>query len=156
GTMGHGGDVFVLEMGEPVKIVEPPEKMIHLSGLAIRSEKTPHCDISIEVTGPRSGEKLSEELLIGHNVVATEHPLLMSANEDWLPRVVWKGCMTKLLVAVDRDYFPSQHHLLTHTVNAYTSAGETVEWLNQARCGDTSFHQHRAGSGPGLSSRERP
>ncbi len=68
GSMGLGGDVFVLDMGEPVKIVELAEKMIHLSGLSVRSDKNPHGDIAIEFTGLRPGEKLYEELLIGDNV----------------------------------------------------------------------------------------
>lgn len=91
GSMGLGGDVFVLDMGEPVKIVELAEKMIHLSGLSVRSDKNPHGDIAIEFTGLRPGEKLYEELLIGDNVVATQHPMIMSANEDFLSWDVLKG-----------------------------------------------------------------
>ena len=83
GSMGQGGDVFVLDMGEPVKIVELAEKMVHLSGLSIRSDKNLQGDISIEFTGLRPGEKLYEELLIGDNVVTTPHPMIMSANEDY-------------------------------------------------------------------------
>src|SRR5471032_1438773 len=90
GSMGQGGDVFVLDMGEPVKIVELAEKMIHLSGLSVRSDKNLQGDISIEFTGLRPGEKLYEELLIGDNVVATQHPMIMSANEDHLPWDVLK------------------------------------------------------------------
>src|SRR5690606_7692036 len=65
GSMGQGGDVFVLDMGQPVKIAELAEKLIHLSGMSVRSEKNPHGDIAIEFTGLRPGEKLYEELLIG-------------------------------------------------------------------------------------------
>lgn len=120
GSMGHGGDVFVLDMGEPVKIVELAEKMIHLSGLAIRSEKNPHGDISIEFTGLRPGEKLYEELLIGDNVVATEHPMIMSASEDYLAWDVLKGRLVKLLDAVERDDYNSVRQLLRETVSGYT------------------------------------
>ncbi len=80
GAMGEGGDVFVLDMGQPVRIAELAEKMIHLSGLSVRSEKSPHGDIAIEFTGLRPGEKLYEELLIGDDVIATEHPMIMHAN----------------------------------------------------------------------------
>lgn len=136
GSMGHGGDVFVLDMGEPVKIVELAEKMIHLSGLSIRSEKNPQGDISIEFTGLRPGEKLYEELLIGDNVVATEHPMIMSANEDFLQWDVLKGRLVKLLDAVDRDDYNSVRQLLRETVNGYAPEGEIVDWMYQERSGE--------------------
>lgn len=95
GSMGVGGDVFVLNMGEPVKIIELAEKMVHLSGLSVRSEKSPHGDIAIEFTGLRPGEKLYEELLIGDNVAATGHPMIMSAHEDYLQWDVLKQKLGK-------------------------------------------------------------
>ena len=74
GSMGQGGDVFVLDMGEPVKIIELAEKMVHLSGLSVRSDKNPQGDISIEFTGLRPGEKLYEELLAdGETTIPTAH-----------------------------------------------------------------------------------
>ncbi|WP_460233643.1 polysaccharide biosynthesis protein [Aurantivibrio plasticivorans] len=85
GSMGMGGDVFVLDMGEPVKILDLAKKMIHLSGLTLRDEKNRDGDISISVTGLRPGEKLYEELLIGDNVSGTEHPRIMRAEESSLP-----------------------------------------------------------------------
>ncbi|MFJ4144626.1 polysaccharide biosynthesis protein [Pseudomonas sp. NPDC089734] len=133
GSMGQGGDVFVLDMGEPVRIVELAEKMIHLSGLSIRSDKNPHGDISIEFTGLRPGEKLYEELLIGENVVATEHPMIMSANEDYLQWDVLKGRLTALLDAVDLDDYNSVRQLLRETVSGYTPEGEIVDWIYQER-----------------------
>ena len=81
GAMGKGGDVFVLDMGEPVRIVDLAKKMIRLSGLTERSLKNPQGDIEILFTGLRPGEKLYEELLIGDNVEGTEHPRIMTANE---------------------------------------------------------------------------
>lgn len=84
GAMGKGGDVFVLDMGKPVKIVDMAQRMIHLSGLTVRDESNPEGDIEIVYTGLRPGEKLYEELLIGDNVVPTRHPLISSANEDSL------------------------------------------------------------------------
>ncbi|MEG2041422.1 MAG: polysaccharide biosynthesis protein, partial [Hafnia sp.] len=97
GSMGQGGDVFVLDMGEPVKIVELAEKMIHLSGLSIRSEKNLQGDISIEFTGLRPGEKLYEELLIGDNVSTTQHPRIKTANEVMLS---WSE-MSNILIDLD-------------------------------------------------------
>ncbi|MEJ5057628.1 MULTISPECIES: polysaccharide biosynthesis protein [unclassified Pseudomonas] len=133
GSMGLGGDVFVLDMGEPVKIVELAEKMIHLSGLSIRSEKNLQGDISIEFTGLRPGEKLYEELLIGDNVSATQHPMIMSASEDHLPWDVLKGRLSELLVAVEQDDYARVRQLLRDTVSGYTPDGDIVDWIYQQR-----------------------
>ncbi|SDS58311.1 NDP-sugar epimerase, includes UDP-GlcNAc-inverting 4,6-dehydratase FlaA1 and capsular polysaccharide biosynthesis protein EpsC [Pseudomonas trivialis] len=133
GSMGQGGDVFVLDMGEPVRIVELAEKMVHLSGLSLRSEKNPHGDISIEFTGLRPGEKLYEELLIGDNVVATQHPMIMSANEDHIEWEVLKSKLTELLDAVKRDDYARVRQLLRDTVSGYTPDGEIVDWIYQQR-----------------------
>ena len=84
GAMGTGGDVFVLDMGKPVKIKELAEKMIQLSGLHVKDEFHTDGDIEIIYTGLRAGEKLYEELLIGDNVSKTENPLIMRAKEDMI------------------------------------------------------------------------
>ncbi|PWB36000.1 hypothetical protein DCO48_00710 [Pseudomonas sp. SDI] len=133
GSMGQGGDVFVLDMGEPVRIVELAEKMIHLSGLSTRSERNPHGDIAIEFTGLRPGEKLYEELLIGDNVVATRHPMIMSAHEDYLAWDVLKERLNELLSAVKRDDYAHVRQLLRETVSGYTPDGEIVDWIYQQR-----------------------
>ncbi|MCA4961881.1 polysaccharide biosynthesis protein [Pseudomonas sp. Y24-6] len=133
GSMGQGGDVFVLDMGEPVRIVELAEKMIHLSGLSVRSEKNINGDISIEFTGLRPGEKLYEELLIGDNVVSTQHPMIMSANEDHLPWEVLKTKLTELLLAVEHDDYTRVRQLLRDTVSGYAPDGEIVDWIYQQR-----------------------
>ena len=136
GSMGQGGDVFVLDMGEPVKIVELAEKMVHLSGLSIRSEKNPHGDISIEFTGLRPGEKLYEELLIGDNVVSTEHPMIMSAQEDYLSWEVLKVRLSQLLTAVEDDDYTAVRQQLRETVSGYSPDGEIVDWIYQERRGE--------------------
>jgi FlaA1/EpsC-like NDP-sugar epimerase len=84
GAMGKGGDVFVLDMGEPVKIIDLAESLIRLSGLEVKSIDNPDGDIEIEITGLRPGEKLYEELLIGQNVKKTMHQHIMAANEPFL------------------------------------------------------------------------
>ncbi|MCU7800082.1 MAG: polysaccharide biosynthesis protein [gamma proteobacterium symbiont of Lucinoma myriamae] len=84
GSLGQGGDVFVLDMGESVKIADLAKKMIHLSGYDVREEENPEGDIEIIYTGLRPGEKLYEELLIGDNVTATQHPRIMRAEEKML------------------------------------------------------------------------
>jgi len=136
GSMGQGGDVFVLDMGEPVKIVELAEKMVHLSGLSIRSEKNPQGDISIEFTGLRPGEKLYEELLIGDNVVSTEHPMIMSAHEDYLSWEVLKVRLSQLLTAVEDDDYTAVRQQLRETVSGYSPDGEIVDWIYQERRGE--------------------
>ncbi|NNA89736.1 polysaccharide biosynthesis protein [Pseudomonas gessardii] len=133
GSMGVGGDVFVLDMGEPVKIIELAEKMIHLSGFSVRSEKNPHGDIAIEFTGLRPGEKLYEELLIGDNVAATRHPMIMRANEDHLSWDVLKSKLTELLAAVSQDDYNRVRQLLRDTVSGYAPDGEIVDWIYQQR-----------------------
>ena len=93
GTMGDSGTVFVLDMGEPVKIVDLAKKMIRLSGLEVKSEQNPHGDIEITYSGLRPGEKLYEELLIGDNVIECNHPRICQAREHFLP---WHEMQTLL------------------------------------------------------------
>jgi len=81
GAMGEGGDVFVLDMGEPVKIYDLAKKMVHLTGLEIKNKQNPQGDIEIKITGLRPGEKLYEELLIGEDEKPTRHPRIKAANE---------------------------------------------------------------------------
>ncbi len=85
GSMASGGDVFVLDMHEPVRILDLARKMIHLMGYIIKDERNPNGEIGIEYTGLRPGEKLYEELLIGEQVTGTDHPKIMRAEEDFLP-----------------------------------------------------------------------
>jgi FlaA1/EpsC-like NDP-sugar epimerase len=133
GSMGLGGDVFVLDMGEPVKIVELAEKMVYLSGLSVRSEKNPQGDIAIEFSGLRPGEKLYEELLIGDNVAKTQHPMIMSANEDHISWEELKVRLDQLLSAVDQDDYMRVRQLLRETVSGYTPDGEIVDLMHQQR-----------------------
>ena len=130
GSLGQGGDVFVLDMGEPVKIADLAEKMIRLSGLTVRDERTPHGDIGSEFTGLRPGEKLYEELLIGEDVKPTEHPMIMRAEEDMLPWDELKGRLQALLVAVSEDDYARVRMLLRETVHGYVPEGEIVDWIH--------------------------
>lgn len=136
GSMGLGGDVFVLDMGEPVKIAALAEKMIHLSGLSVRSENNPHGDIAIEFTGLRPGEKLYEELLIGDNVSPTQHPMILTASEDFLAWDVLRGRLALLLKAVENEDFTVVRQLLRELVSGYTPDGEIVDWVYQQRLRD--------------------
>ena len=85
GAMAKGGDVFVLDMGDPVKILDLAYRMIHLSGLKPIDTSNPDGDIKVKFTGLRPGEKLYEELLIGDDVIQSEHPRIMQAREEKLP-----------------------------------------------------------------------
>jgi FlaA1/EpsC-like NDP-sugar epimerase len=95
GAMGQGGDVFVLDMGQPVKIMDLARRMVQLSGLSVRDAAHPSGDIEIAVTGLRVGEKLYEELLIGDNPEPTAHPRIMTAHEPFMP---WADLQQELQV----------------------------------------------------------
>lgn len=84
GSMATGGDVFVLDMHEPIRIVDLARKMVHLMGYDVRDGNTYRGDIAIEYTGLRPGEKLREELMIGESVTGTEHPKILRAEEETL------------------------------------------------------------------------
>ena len=129
GSMGEGGDVFVLDMGQPVKIADLAEKMIQLSGLSVRSAENPHGDIAIEFSGLRPGEKLYEELLIGDNVSPTEHSMIMRASEEMLPWAEYKQVLHKLDEAVAREDYERVRQLLREVVSGYRPEGEIVDWL---------------------------
>ncbi|WP_423840104.1 polysaccharide biosynthesis protein [Vibrio mytili] len=99
GAMGKGGDVFVLDMGDSVKITDLATNLIRLSGLEVKSEANPHGDIEIQFTGLRPGEKLYEELLIGDNVNKTAHERIMTAHEVHLSLDEYEGLLDKLDLA---------------------------------------------------------
>jgi FlaA1/EpsC-like NDP-sugar epimerase len=120
GAMGEGGDVFVLDMGDPVKIVDLAKRMVHLSGLEVLSESTPNGTIEINHVGLRPGEKLYEELLIGENVEGTEHPLIMRAQEVEIPWVVLEDLLAKLEAACDRFDYEEVRAMLLRAVAEYT------------------------------------
>ena len=103
GAMGQGGDVFVLDMGQPIKIIDLARRMLHLSGLSERNATNPQGDIEIAVTGLRPGEKLYEELLIGDNPEPTGHPRIMKAREPFLPWAQLQPELDVLLAAAQQN-----------------------------------------------------
>jgi len=129
GAMSEGGEVFVLDMGKPVKIAKLAEKMIHLSGLSVRDENNPQGDIAIEFTGLRHGEKLYEELLIGDNPSKTDHPMILCAQEERLPWAQLKVLLADLLHATHNDNYPRIRELLHQAVSGYAPQGAIVDWL---------------------------
>lgn len=129
GAMTEGGDVFVLDMGEPVKIVDLAFRMIELSGLVVKDEEHPDGDIEIKVTGLRPGEKLYEELLIGANPQSTTHPRIMKAHEAFLP---WDTLAQKLLElghAVDGNDVETIRDILRELVTGYVAPEDFVDLI---------------------------
>lgn len=101
GSMAKGGDVFVLDMHEPIRIVDLAKKMVHLMGYDVRDENSYRGDIAIEYTGLRPGEKLFEELLIGESVTGTDHPKIMRAEEETLSWSQLQPLLSRLAKACD-------------------------------------------------------
>ena len=122
GSMGVGGEVYVLDMGQPVKIIDLAQRMIHLSGLELCDEENPDGDIAIEIVGLRPGEKLYEELLIGENVEGTTHPLIMRAYEHEVPWEVLAERLGQLDVACKAFDYEKVLVLLGLLVQEYAPA----------------------------------
>jgi FlaA1/EpsC-like NDP-sugar epimerase len=131
--MASGGDVFVLDMGESVKIMDLARRMIELSGLTVQDEANPNGDIAIEVTGLRPGEKLYEELLIGDNPMPTQHPRIMKAHEEFLPWPELRDQLDQLLAAVDTNNVPAMRTHIQHLVPGYQPDTEIVDWIYLAK-----------------------
>lgn len=121
GAMAKGGDVFVLDMGEPIKIIDLAYKMIHLSGLTPIDNENPDGDIRIEYTGLRPGEKLYEELLIGNDVIQSEHPRIMQAKENKLSFSEMLNCIEIIKKAREQQDDAIVKELLLKFVDGYTS-----------------------------------
>lgn len=139
GAMAKGGDVFVLDMGTPVKIMDLARRMIELSGLTVKDESNPEGDIGIEITGLRPGEKLFEELLIGANPVTTSHPRIMQAHEDFLSWSVLEGRLNALQCALNVNDFPVVRLMMTELVSGYLPGGEIVDWVHLEQEAELEF-----------------
>ena len=129
GAMGTGGDVFVLNMGEPVLIDELAKKMIRLSGLEVIDEVNPNGDIAIKYIGLRPGEKLYEELLIGDNISKTSNPLIMRAEENMLETDELKAILVKLELAIETMDYNKLRNLLIEAVPEFIPQSEIVDLL---------------------------
>lgn len=129
GAMGEGGDVFVLDMGEPVKIAELARRMVHLSGLEVKDEQHPRGDIEIRFSGLRPGEKLYEELLIGDGVLDTEHPRILRAQEYHLEPTELQGYLTSLAQACEALDAASAFSLMQQVVREFNASEKTQDWV---------------------------
>lgn len=132
GAMAKGGDVFLLDMGEPVRIFDLAKRMVELSGLEVQSETNPDGDISIEITGLRPGEKLYEELLIGENPKQTEHPRIMKGEERFLLLDKLEPELFALNEALDKNDLPKLRSLLVELVEGYKPSTELFDWVQDA------------------------
>jgi FlaA1/EpsC-like NDP-sugar epimerase len=128
-SMSCGGEVFVLDMGEPVRIYDLALKMVYLSGLMIKDKSNPHGDIEIQVTGLRSGEKLYEELLIGENPQPTSHPKILMALEEFLPWEALEGELETLHQALCRHDVLALRGILKKLVPGYTPSDFEVNLI---------------------------
>jgi FlaA1/EpsC-like NDP-sugar epimerase len=121
GAMGKGGDVFVLDMGKPVKIIDLAKRLISLSGLDIKDKKNPDGDIEIIFTGLRPGEKLYEELLIGDNVNKTAHKQILRAEEDFISKEEIEGYLKDLDKASKNNDISTLKSIFKEIIDGYES-----------------------------------
>jgi FlaA1/EpsC-like NDP-sugar epimerase len=131
GQSGQGA-VFVLDMGEPVKIVDLAERMIELSGFSLKDESNPDGDIAIELVGLRPGEKLYEELLIGDNPMPTQHPRIMKAQETYLPWYQLQSELIKLEQSLNSADAPAIYQQLQKLVTGFVPDSEVVDLIAKA------------------------
>lgn len=133
GAMAKGGEVFVLDMGEPVKIKDMAERMVELSGLSVKDDSHPNGDIEIEITGLRPGEKLYEELLIGNNPQPTKHPRIMKANEAYLHWSDLNPKLQEMKTALNVNDVSHIRSMLSDLVDGYVPNEDIVDWVTLAR-----------------------
>ena len=128
GAMARGGDVFILDMGSPVKIKDLAVRMVELSGLTIKNESNPGGDILIKIIGLRAGEKLYEELLIGNNPESTSHPRILKSNEAFVSNDVLSEKLLLLKSACEIRDLKLVKEILHRVVDGYNSNSEIVDW----------------------------
>jgi FlaA1/EpsC-like NDP-sugar epimerase len=133
GAMAKGGEVFVLDMGDSVRILDLARRMVELSGLTLRDAEHPDGDIAIEVTGLRPGEKLYEELLIGDSPQTTTHPRIMKANEEFLAWPLLERHLQVLESALNANDVVSLRAQLQQLVSGYAPEGDVVDWIHLSR-----------------------
>jgi len=126
--MAKGGEVFVLDMGKPVKIYDLARRMIEFSGQTVRDELNPRGTVEIRVTGLRSGEKLYEELLIGGDPEATAHPKILKAREASMKRDALEAKLSALQSLLKSNDASGIRQLLADLVPEYSPANDTVDW----------------------------
>ncbi len=129
GAMAKGGDVFVLDMGQPVKIADLARRMVELSGLTVKDDEAPDGDVAIEITGLRPGEKLYEELLIGNNPQPTSHSRIMKANELFASWEELEDKLKALEMALNVNDVGVIRVMMQQLVTGYTPSDSIVDWV---------------------------
>ena len=129
GAMAKGGDVFVLDMGQSVKIMDLARRMIELSGLTVKDEQNPDGDIEIEISGLRPGEKLYEELLIGDNPKPTSHARIMKAHEEFILWADLENKLNALQIALNVNDVGVIRLMMQQLISGYTPNDEIVDWV---------------------------
>jgi FlaA1/EpsC-like NDP-sugar epimerase len=129
GAMGSGGDVFLLDMGKPVRIYDLASRIVELSGLTLKNEENPKGDIDIKLTGLRPGEKLYEELLTGDNPRPTQHPRIMVADEIFIPWEQLKAQLHSLSLVLSVNDIPVIRKFLQQMVTGYEPTEGVVDWV---------------------------
>jgi FlaA1/EpsC-like NDP-sugar epimerase len=129
GAMAQGGEVFVLDMGDPIKIIDLARRMIELSGLTVRDADNQEGDIDLKITGLRPGEKLYEELLIGENPILTSHPRIMKAQEEFIPWDNLQDKLTQLQMILAKNDVTKIRELLKQLVSGYLLNADIVDWV---------------------------
>jgi FlaA1/EpsC-like NDP-sugar epimerase len=133
GAMATGGEVFVLNMGDPVKVIDLAYRMVQLSGLTVRDHQNPDGDLEISLIGLRPGEKLYEELLIGADPNGTQHPRIMKANEKSYTWSVLAVSLDQLQTALINQDVGTVKKVLEYLVEGYSSSSKTVDWITSAK-----------------------
>lgn len=158
GSMGQGGDVYVLDMGKPVHIDHLARHMVNLMGLTVRDEEHPEGDVEIEYTGLRPAEKLYEELLIGNDVSGTDHPMIMRATEHSVPWDAIQVMLDELLIAMRKFDCKRAREILHQAVAEYTPSPQIQDFVwakrvvpllpEDAKIADLAAHRARHGQLP--------
>lgn len=131
GAMAKGGEVFLLDMGEPVRIYDLARRIVELSGSTVRDDANPDGDVEIQITGLRPGEKLYEELLIDGDTVATAHPRIRCARERMFPWTAVSADLATLREALTRNDTAAMREILIHYVDGFTLS-HSVDWIELA------------------------
>lgn len=129
GAMTKGGDVFVLDMGQPVKVMDLARRMVEFSGLTVRDEQYPEGDIAIDISGLNPGKQLTEELLTGNYAKATSHPRIMKADEDFISWADMESHLSALEIALSANDVGVIRMMMQSLVSGYVPSDEIVDWV---------------------------
>ena len=151
GALAEGGDVFVLDMGQPIKVMDLARRMIELSGLIVKDKQNPNGDIEIKITGLRPGEKLYEELIIGNNPTPTSHPKILKAHEDFITWPELDSKLDALETALNANDVSTIRLMMEQLVDGYAPSGKIVDWISLEKTASPTTTSSRYSDSAGLS-----